>query len=201
MSLGEYIRATRLQRNLSQWELSRLSGLSRSHLSRLELDDYNRPSAQTFLALSKGLRVQPNALYQAAGYTINARSRRSPPRTAVSQIVGTEFERPAVIPVIDEIQSEEADAVGYAYFGLSEKVNKNIVGILVNGFHFKPHIHEGDVIIVDRDLKPSPGNIVLCQQNEKIELIHYDKAMASNGNGSGNYRIYGVVISVNKKLA
>lgn len=199
MSLGEYIRAIRLQRNLSQWELSRLSGLSRSHLSRLELDAYERPSAQTFLALSRGLKVQPNDLYQAAGYTINARSRRSPP-SAATRIAGTKVRRPAVIPVIVEIQSEEAPAMGYVYFGLTKKVNKNIIGVLVTGFCLKPHIQEGDVVIVDRAMKPSPGNIVLCQRNEKTDLAYYDEAVASSGNGSGNYHIYGVVIGVSRNL-
>lgn len=200
MSLGEYIRAARLQRNLSQWELSRLSGLSRSHLSRLELDDYHRPSAQTFLALSKGLRVQPNELYQAAGYTVNVRSRRSPPQVDINPAPDTEIRRPTVIPVIENIHLEDADAVGYAYFGLSEKVNKNTIGVLVKGFHLKPDIQEGDVIIIDRDMMPSIGNIVLCQNNGKTELIRYDKTMGSNGNGSGNYHIYGVVIGLNKNL-
>ena len=200
MSLGEYIRAARLQRNLSQWELSRLTGLSRSHLSRLELDDYHRPSAQTFLALAKGLRIQPNDLYEAAGYTVNVRSRRSPPRTAVGQITGSEVRKPAAIPVIADIKSGDRYVVGYTYFGLLEKVSDNMVGVLVKGFYLKPDIQEGDVIIVDRDMQPSSGNVVLCQKNGKTELKRFGTAMIRNGNGNGNYRIYGVVIGVNKSL-
>ncbi len=67
-SLGNFIRGARQNRGLSQWELSYLSGLSRSHISRLELDDYDYPSAKTFLALAKSLRVTVNDLYEAAGY-------------------------------------------------------------------------------------------------------------------------------------
>jgi transcriptional regulator with XRE-family HTH domain len=68
MSLGKYIREARQNRGLSQWELSYLSGLSRSHISRLELDDYDYPSAKTFLSLAKSLRVNVSDLYEAAGY-------------------------------------------------------------------------------------------------------------------------------------
>ncbi len=78
MSLGEYIKSIRHRRGLSQLELSRLSGLTRSHLSRLELDDIEDPSAETFLSLAKALKVHPNDLYQAAGYIEeNTRFRRS----------------------------------------------------------------------------------------------------------------------------
>ena len=68
MSLGKFVRETRQHRGLSQWELSYLSGLSRSHISRLELDDYDYPSAKTFLVLAKALKVRVNDLYDAAGY-------------------------------------------------------------------------------------------------------------------------------------
>lgn len=175
-----------------------MSGLSRSHLSRLELDDYHRPSAQTFLALAKGLRIQPNDLYEAAGYTVNVRSRRSPPRTMAGQITGSEVRKLATIPVIEDIKSGDRHVVGYTYFVLPEKVSDNTVGVLVKGFYLKPDIQEGDVIIVDRDMQPSSGNIVLCQKNGKIELKRCGNTMIHNGNGK--YRIYGVVIGVNKSL-
>ena len=68
MSLGQFIRSARRSRGLSQWELAQISGLGRSYISRLELDDYEYPSAKTFLALSKALRVTVNDLYEAAGY-------------------------------------------------------------------------------------------------------------------------------------
>lgn len=200
MSLGEYIRAARLRRNLSQWELSKLSGLSRSHLSRLELDDYQRPSAQTFLALAKGLRIQPDELYQAAGYAANTRSRRSPPHTATTQVAGSVVRTLAAIPVIEEIKSGDVHVVGYTYFGLSEKVSDNTIGVLVKGFHLKPHIQEGDVIIIEQGMQPSPGNIVLCQKKGKIELKRFSEGMDYKGNGNGNCQIYGVVIGVNKSL-
>ena len=82
MSLGEYIKTVRRRRGLSQWELSRLSGLTRSHLSRLELNDIDDPSAETFLSLARALKIHPNDLYQAAGYIEeNARFRRSITKT------------------------------------------------------------------------------------------------------------------------
>ncbi len=68
MTLGEYIRNARQRRGLSQWELSHLSGRGRSYISRLELDDYDYPSAMTFLALAKALKVNVNDIYEAAGY-------------------------------------------------------------------------------------------------------------------------------------
>ena len=98
MSLGEYIKTVRRRRGLSQWELSRLSGLTRSHLSRLELDNFESPSAETFLSLARALKVHPNDLYQAAGYIEeNTRFRRETIRNADEAFA--DLEKLALLPV------------------------------------------------------------------------------------------------------
>lgn len=198
MSLGEYIRSVRRRRGLSQWELSRLSGLTRSHVSRLELDDFERPSAETFLSLAKALKVHPNDLYQAAGYIEeNTRFRRS--LTKTPQEAFAELDKIACrpVPVLGRINAEVADVVQYSPWGLTQEEYTKIVGLLARGFSLEPEVKEGDIIFINREQKPSPGNLVLCYQDEKIQLARYHEP---NGSGNNEYHIYGVVIGINRKI-
>lgn len=61
MGLGIYVKKLREQRGLLQGELAKLSGLSRSYISRIEIDDYGEISAQKLLALAKALNVKPDS--------------------------------------------------------------------------------------------------------------------------------------------
>lgn len=204
MSLGKYIKAVRHSRGISQWELSKLSGLTRSHISRLELDDYANPTAETFLALSKSLKVHPNELYQAAGYIEeNARFRKGPPKTLDEAVAGLEIQSVS-IPVTDEItrlNSGVLDVGQYATWGLSNNGSENVKGLLVRGFSLEPDIREGDVIFIDSETKPSPGNVVLCYQGEEISLFRFQQMPTHDEATDNGYQFYGTVIGINRRLA
>jgi transcriptional regulator with XRE-family HTH domain len=204
MSLGKYIKAVRLNRGLSQWELSRLSGLGRSHISRLELDDYDNPTAETFLSLARALKVHPNELYEAAGYIEeNARFRRGPPKTLDEAVAGLEIQS-VDIPVtadVTRLNTGVFDVGQYATWGLSSNGSDNVKGLLVRGFSLEPDIREGDVIFINPETKPSAGNIVLCYQGEKIHLIRYHNTPAQEENADNACHVYGTVIGINRRLA
>jgi transcriptional regulator with XRE-family HTH domain len=203
MSLGKYIRAVRHRRGISQWELSKLSGLTRSHISRLELDAYENPRAETFLALAKALKVHPNELYQAAGYmNENTRLRRGPPKTLDEAVAGLEIQS-VNIPVAGDIarlKSGVSDMGQYASWGLSNNGSKNIKGLLVRGFSLEPDIREGDVIFVDPETTPSAGNIVLCYQGENVRLIRYERKPTHHEAMDKECQVYGAVIGINRRL-
>jgi transcriptional regulator with XRE-family HTH domain len=200
MSLGKYIKAVRRRRGISQWELSKLSGLTRSHISRLELDDYENPTAETFLALAKALKVHPNELYEAAGYLEeNARFRKGPPKTVDEAVAGLEI-KSANIPVtadVTKLITGDLDLQQYITWGLSNNGEK-IKGLLVRGFSLEPEIKEGDVIFVDAEAKPSTGNIVLCWQGEKVNLVRFKGSRTTD---KALYHVYGTVIGINRRLA
>jgi transcriptional regulator with XRE-family HTH domain len=198
VSLGEYIKGQRSKRGLTQFELSELTGLTRSHLSRLEIDDYHRPSAETFLALAKGLKVNPRELYEAAGYTVSPKSRRGPPKVAENDALG-QMENVTLIPVpvFAGINTEESDVIGYACWGLSKNGNKDVIGLLADGFCLEPDIRNGDVIIVDTGKEPSPGNIVVRYSGDRIALARHDVSETADS----DWRLYGVVVGINRRMA
>jgi transcriptional regulator with XRE-family HTH domain len=201
MSLGEYIKTIRHRRGLSQWELSRLSGLTRSHLSRLELDDVENPSAETFLSLAKSLKVHPNDLYQAAGYIEkNTRFTRSAARTPDEAFAELEVISLDPVRILDKINTGVTDVVQYGQWEQSKEHNSKVIGLLTRGFSLEPEIREGDVILIDQELLPSPGNVVLCYHDEKVQLSRYQGRSGSNGSSYDDLHIYGVVVGINRKL-
>ena len=204
MSLGKYIKAVRHRRGISQWELSKLSGLTRSHISRLELDDYKDPKAETFLSLARALKIHPNELYQAAGYVDrNTKFHKGPPKTLDEAVAGLETQT-VDIPVTADVTrliTGMFDVGQYATWGLSSNGNENVKGLLVRGFSLEPDIKEGDIIFIDTKAKPSQGNIVLCYQDEKISLVHYHHR-PTPGEAMGNEcQVYGTIIGINRRLA
>ncbi|MDD5519075.1 MAG: LexA family transcriptional regulator [Candidatus Omnitrophica bacterium] len=203
MSLGKYIKAVRRRRGISQWELSKLSGLTRSHISRLELDDYENPTAETFLALAKALKVHPNELYQAAGYIEeNTRFRKGPPKTLDEAVAGLEVQS-VDIPVTAEVTrliTGVFDVGQYATWGLSNNGSENVKGLLVRGFSLEPDIREGDVIFIDTEAKPTSGNIVLCYRDEEISLVRYHQTKTDDEAMDSDCQVYGTVIGINRRL-
>ncbi len=197
MSLGKYIQAVRHRKGISQWELSRLSGLTRSHISRLELDDFENPKAETFLSLARALKVHPNELYQAAGYTDErGRFRKGPPKTLDEAVAGLEvqFVNIPVTSDVNKLAIGVSDLEQYATWGGTDNAGGNIKGLLVRGFSLEPEIKEGDIIFVSSDMPPVPGNLVLCHRNGKLGLMRYSSEPALVS------QFYGTVVGINRKL-
>ena len=203
MSLGKYVRAVRKRRGITQWELSKLSGLTRSHISRLELDAFDNPTAETFLTLAKALKVHPNDLYEAAGYIEeNTRFRKGPPKTLDEAVAGLEIQT-VDIPVtadVTRLNSGVFDVGQFATWGLTNN-SENVKGLLVRGFSLEPDIREGDVIFVDPETIPASGNVILCYQNEDIRLMRYGNTPNPGDNTNSECQIYGTVIGINRRLA
>jgi len=201
MSLGEYIKSIRHRRGLSQWELARLSGLTRSHLSRLELDDIGDPSAETFLSLARALKIHPNDLYQAAGYIEeNTRFRRSLAKTPEEAFEELEKLTLQPVPVLEKIHSKASDVVQYSQWQLSQGEHNKIVGLLAKGFSLEPEVKEGDIIFINQEQTPASGNVVLCYREEKVQLERYGSQYQGNGLSDNGFHVYGVVIGINRKL-
>jgi len=198
MSLGEFIKNVRRRRGLSQWELSRLSGLTRRHLSRLELDNFENPSAETFLSLARALKVHPNDLYQAAGYIEeNSRFRRETNKNADEAFSELEKLTLFPVPVIEGSQPMSAETLRQN-FGQDDEIH--IFGLYANGFSLEPDVIEGDVIFVDREKRPAPDNILLGFLNHKIQLLRYRIQDNDRKGWPEAGKIFGVVVGINRRF-
>jgi len=71
MSLANRLKELRRAVGWTQQDLSRVSGLTRSYISRLEMGDIALPSSEKLRALAQSLGTSPDDLLQAAGYIDN----------------------------------------------------------------------------------------------------------------------------------
>lgn len=73
MSLARKVKELREQQKLTQGQLAEYSGLKRSYVSLLEGGLIKKPSAERMLKLARALHVEPEVLYEAAGYAVPTR--------------------------------------------------------------------------------------------------------------------------------
>ncbi len=68
MNLGDRIRKLRDQRELTQGQLAQGSSVSQGYLSQLENGEVKNPSAAVLLRVAQAVNVDPDELFEAAGY-------------------------------------------------------------------------------------------------------------------------------------
>jgi transcriptional regulator with XRE-family HTH domain len=68
MKLGDRIRTLRDKRELTQGQLAQNSSVSQGYLSQLENGEVKNPSAAVLLRVAQAMNVDPDDLFEAAGY-------------------------------------------------------------------------------------------------------------------------------------
>ena len=68
MNLGDKIRGLREGFGLTQGQLAHCSSVSQGYLSQLENAEVKNPSAAVLLRVAQAMRVDPDELFEAAGY-------------------------------------------------------------------------------------------------------------------------------------
>lgn len=68
MNLGDKIRQLREERRLTQGHLASSSSVSQGYLSQLENGEVKNPSAAVLLRVAQAMNVDPDELFEAAGY-------------------------------------------------------------------------------------------------------------------------------------
>jgi transcriptional regulator with XRE-family HTH domain len=68
MKLGDRIRQLREEASLTQGQLAHSSAVSQGYLSQLENGEVKNPSAAVLLRVAEAMHVDPDELFEAAGY-------------------------------------------------------------------------------------------------------------------------------------
>jgi transcriptional regulator with XRE-family HTH domain len=68
MKLGDRIRQLRDELGLTQGQLANGSSVSQGYLSQLENGEVKNPSAAVLLRVARAMRIDPDELFEAAGY-------------------------------------------------------------------------------------------------------------------------------------
>ena len=109
MGLGEFIKYTRIKKNLSLGDVAHKSGLARSYIYRLEEGDYKSPAVMTLIRIAKGLCLSHETLFSIAGVSVKTSSLPAPDIYLRTKLKLSEEAIAKVIDYINLIKSKYAN--------------------------------------------------------------------------------------------
>jgi len=193
--LRQKIRELRAERGWTQAELAKRSGLDRGYIANLEgSKSIQRPSADAFLKLARAFCIEPEELYQAAGYIKDINDTHPRPETPEEILARLKLATPQSIPVypweaFPFHAGDAVDPVEYVYRARPKSSSDHIEAYIVHGDCLEPKVNDGDVIIVDREGAIDNGDIVACLLDDEFHVLRVRK-VASQIWLENNYKKY-----------
>lgn len=164
--------------------------MSASALWEIELKD-GIPRFDRVYRAAKFLQLPIEEFYEEPG--------TSPSTLTVMELLG--------FPIIAEGASLKGDSLDYAYSGNLELERRKIATVLVHGDCLEPEVKEGDLLLVDIELSPRNGDIVIVYTDDKIQIKKFREATGKrwleSRYGKINFedaQFQGVVIEKNVKM-
>lgn len=173
--LGELIRTLRKEKGLSQEELAEISGIPRSTIHVYEAKGVAEPKAAVLLKIASALNVDIGIFYAAAGMGAYINSKKT--ATRIKDLLDELYiQLPVEVPVYDSFSAVcghigkrlNIEPINIIYRSKANAV-KYLEAYVISNSDMAPLIEAGDILVIDRTMKPGVGNIVLC-------LSGYDKA-------------------------
>lgn len=170
--LGTKIRELRESRLWTQNELAKRSGIGRSYISLLETDNLVKPSADYIVKLARAFNIRPEELYQAAGYIkeVTIHGFRSVKETPQDILERLRVAISSTVPIYEDFPFhagspvEPVDQLSVIKYRARDA---NLEGYYAYGNCLEPTIHDGDIIIIDRDRQIENGDVVVALVNGK----------------------------------
>lgn len=163
--LGEKIKRLREARGWSQQMLAANSGLSRSHIASIEARKNTHPRADYLMKLAQVFDIPLRELYESVGY-VSALKIDKHVETHEEILERLKRAQPVSVPVYSKLRIRTGAAyespVEHVYLERSRAARRNLEAYVVGGLCLAPEVRPGDIAVVDRDLAPQPGDIILC---------------------------------------
>ncbi|MBF4483082.1 LexA family transcriptional regulator [Dehalococcoides mccartyi] len=212
-NLPHKIKSLRVARGWSQQQLADKVGVPRTNISQLEQGRRPNPSVDKLMQFANVFNINIDELYEALGISNSTTaiplSRPESPEEILERL---RLATPMSIPVYSEFRAHAGNTgfapVDYIYrTRVREAPRHNIESYIVSGKCMEPKIENGDIVIVDRDMVPEIGDIVLCLIDDELRVA---KIIEQNGecilkNGQGTHSVkecqaIAVIIEVTKRL-
>jgi transcriptional regulator with XRE-family HTH domain len=207
-SMGDRLKRLREARGLTKYRLSKIAAISETYIYHLESGHIANPRRDTLIALAKGLGVP---LSEIAGEPSAA-----PHETW--ELVETSLK--AYVPVYVEVSAGEGmEPIDWVACTRAKAAPDSLRAYRVKGLCLEPEIREGDTLIVDTELQPEPGNLVVVIIDGQASVKKYREAYSGTGgfiredkasykwveNNDGKYQpedihLHGVVTEINRKV-
>lgn len=194
-SLGSRLNSIRINKGLTKYRLAKLSGISQAYIYRVERGEIKNPRRDTLQKLAYGLGI---SLTELIGEV--------PPIDTWHLV---EQSLKAYIPVYAEVcAGVGSEPIDYVACTRARAAPDTLRAYRVNGLCLEPEIHSGDTIIVDTDLEPVNGDLVVVIIGDHASVKRFKEDARVNkwledNNGQyqpDNAHIHGVVIEYVRKL-
>lgn len=167
------LKELRAERDWTQNELARRSGVDRGYLASIETDKVDNPAVPIFLKLSRAFNIRPEELYQAADYIKDSMFYRHK-ETPEEILERLRLANPVSIPVYTSYPREFSkwyEMIDYIYLDRRE-AKRSLEAYLIYGGKplMEPEIKDEDVIIVDREGEINNGSTIVCLYNDMLQL-------------------------------
>ncbi len=172
MALAQKLKELRKERDWTQEEVAKRSGLGRRTVSYWEKKDRKRPPANILLGFARAYNIKPEELYQAAGYIKETKIpyHLEAPEEILDKL---RLATPVSIPVYTEFPfhaGDSAEPVDFVYRARPKTTGKNIEGYLVHGSCLESQVSSGDIIIIDRQGEMNNGDIIVCLVDNELRI-------------------------------
>jgi len=156
MNIGEFIKKKRQEKNLSLRELAKKANMSHTYIARLEQNKL-RPTFEKLQIILEALNV------------------------SIKEFLGIDRSMPLekeerLIPIISWVQAGSWHEVWDAFLpGQADEwistdlVGENMFALIVKGDSMEPEFREGDIIIVNPNIEPKPGDFVIVKDEDNEE--------------------------------
>ena len=174
-------------------ELSRESGIPITTISAWKKRKITRRvTPERLKKLADAFGDEGYRLYEALGYPVPAQEERKEETTLeiaerlIQKLkLSTVQEGPVFTRFFAHAGAVHEEITDYVYLPRTKEASENIQAFIVRGQCLSPKVENGDIVIVDRDRSPEPGNLLLCLRDNELVVGHYllkgEEAWLSNG--------------------
>jgi len=168
------LKELRAEREWTQLELAKRSGLDRGYIANLEIDGVGKPAGEVFIKLARAFNIRPEELYQAAGYIIDTnvllRVHKETPEDILDRL---RVSISSTVPVYEDFPfhaGSPVEPVDHVPIVKERARGRNLEGYIARGNCLEPEISNGNIIIVDRDGQIDNGDIVAALVDDMLHL-------------------------------
>lgn len=174
LDIGSRVRKARKSAGLTQNELAKKAGSKQAVISDIENGRNKTSSALYDIAIATG--VNPNWLLRGEGEMLERQSNTASatyPDGDNFKIVPMDNVRR--VPVLNYVQAGEFceyydDAVSDVFEPVIGEYGAHVYWVIIEGLSMMPDFNSGDMVLVDPDIQPTPGDYVIALRNGHKEV-------------------------------
>lgn len=184
MNIGERIKLSRSRLKMTQQQLGDRIGANKASISQWENGVYT-PDAKNLSALAKALSVSVFWLMDGKGDPAGQNLEVAPPD--IHRIPVISYVQAGVWTETSEIRAYDGNLV---YITTDLELGERAFAIELKGHSMEPEFVEGDVVLIDPDEHPHPGDFVVAKNGEEAATF---KKYRPRGIGEDGQEVFELV--------